>query len=198
MTEETRIADGATTRAAVPETVGAPVDGTPVRGPEEVIQLVGETFTVSRLRRRTGGVRVATRTEVTETDVEVELERHRVEVTRVPVGRVVQEAPAARTEGDVTVFPVVEERLVVVKQLFLVEEVHVRNACERETVTEAVSLRRQRAVVERTGPEGGRTDDGGSAPVPPPGTGPTAAPVDIRTGAARVTSDDARRGDGRG
>ncbi len=45
----------------------------------------------------------------------------------MPVGRVVDEAPAARAEGDTTIIPVVEERLVVVKQLFLVEEIHVRH-----------------------------------------------------------------------
>ena len=59
------------------------------------------------------------------------------------------EAPAARVEGDTTVIPVVEERLVVVKRLVLVEEVRVRHVLERQVVSEPVVLRRQRAVVER-------------------------------------------------
>ena len=37
----------------------------------------------------------------------------------------------------------------VVKQIFLVEEIHVHHVLERETVSESVTLRRQRAVVER-------------------------------------------------
>ncbi len=92
-------------------------------------------------------VRVSTHTEAVQEIAEAELDRYRVEVTRVPVERVVDEAPAARAEGDVTIIPVVEERLVTVKQLVLVEELHVRHILERVTVTKPVTLRRQRAVV---------------------------------------------------
>ena len=67
----------------------------------------------------------------------------------MPVVRVVEAAPAARTEGDTTVVPVIEERLVVVKQLFLTEELHIRHVVEREVKRETVPLRSQRAVVER-------------------------------------------------
>ncbi len=42
----------------------------------------------------------------------------------------------------------------VVKQLFLVEEVHVRHVLERQRVSEPVTLRRQRAVVERLDRQG--------------------------------------------
>lgn len=118
------------------------------------IPLLAETVRVTKRRRPTGRVRVGTHTETVQAIAEVELDRYRVEVTRVPVGRVVAEAPSARTEGDTTVIPVVEERLVVVKQLVLVEELHVRHVLERETVTEAVTLRRQHAVVERLGDQG--------------------------------------------
>ena len=114
-----------------------------------VLSLVEEKLAVSKRRRSTGIVRVGTRTESVEATAEAELDRYRVEVTRVPVGRVVAEAPAARVEGDTTVIPVVEERLVVVKQLVLVEEVRVRHVLERQVVSEPVVLRRQRAVVER-------------------------------------------------
>ncbi len=82
---------------------------------------------------------------------EVELDRYRVEVTRVPVGRVVETAPLARVEGDTTIVPVLEERFVVVKQLFLAEELHIRHVVEREVVREPVALRRQHATVERVG-----------------------------------------------
>ena len=122
----------------------------------EVLQVLEETLTVSTRRRVTGGVRVGTRTEVVEEPVEAELDRYRVEVTRVPVGRVVDKAPSARAVGDTTIIPVVEERLVMVKQLFLVEEVHVRHVVERELVREPGTLRRQRAVSERLD---GRRDD---------------------------------------
>ena len=118
----------------------------------ETLQLLEETLTVSKRRRSTGSVRIATRTETLEATAEVDLDRYAVEVTRVPVGRVVTEAPKARAEGDITIIPVVEERMVVVKQLFLVEEVHIRHVLERDIVREPVPLRRQRAVVERLDP----------------------------------------------
>ena len=115
----------------------------------EVIPVVEETLAVATLRRLTGVVRVSTQTEAVQEVAEAELDRYRVEVTRVPIGRVVDEAPSAPAEGDVTIIPVVEECLVTVKQLVLVEELHVRHVLERVTVTEPVTLRRQRAVVER-------------------------------------------------
>ena len=83
------------------------------------------------------------------------MDRHRVEVTRVPTGRVVDEAPAARAEGDTTVIPIVEEQFVVVKQLVVVEELHIRHVLEREAVSEPVTLHRQRATVECRGVDAG-------------------------------------------
>jgi stress response protein YsnF len=123
---------------------------------DDVIHVLEERLTVAKRRRAMGSVKVGTRTELVEAVAEADLDRYRVEVTRVPIGRVVDEAPAARAEGDVTVIPVIEERLVVVKQLFLVEEVRIRHVLERETVTESVRLRRQHAVVERLDGPGAR------------------------------------------
>ena len=115
----------------------------------ETVQVIGERLSVGKRRRSTGSVLVGVRTEVVDAVAEVELDRYRVEVTRVPVGQVVDAMPVARTEGGLTIVPVLEERFVVVKQLFLVEEVHIRHVIERETTREPVKLRRQRAVVER-------------------------------------------------
>ena len=118
-------------------------------GNGDVLQVVEERVTVAKRRKATGSVRIGTVTETVETTAEADLERYRVEVTRVPVGRVVDVAPEARAEGDTTVIPVVEERLVLVKQLVLVEELRIRHVREREVVTRPVTLRRQRVVVER-------------------------------------------------
>lgn len=76
-----------------------------------------------------------------------------VEVRRVPVGRVVAEAPGVREEGDVVVVPVVEERLVTRKELVLVEEVHLRRVRETRQASADVVLRRERVVAERFDPE---------------------------------------------
>jgi len=125
------------------------------------LRVVEETLDVAKRPIVTGTVRVSTRTETVDEVAEVDLDRYRVEVTRVPVGLVVDEAPLARSEGDTTIVPVVEERFIVVKQLFLKEELHIRHVVERETVTEPVTLRRQRVTVERTDPSSDTVDPGG-------------------------------------
>ena len=118
------------------------------------VQLLEEVASVSKRRLVKGTVRVTTRTETYEQQTEVTLDRNVVEVTRVPVGRNVEVAPQVRTVGDTTIVPVVEERLVMVKQLFLVEELHVRRHVEQTVAREAVPLRRQHATVERFDSEG--------------------------------------------
>ena len=118
------------------------------------LHVVEERLNVTKRRKTTGSVRVGTLTEFVEVAAEADLDRYRVEVTRVPVGRVVDEAPLARAEGDTTIVPVIEERLVVVKQLFLVEEVHIRHVLESQAVRETVTLRRQHAVIERLNRQG--------------------------------------------
>ena len=72
----------------------------------------------------------------------------------MPIGRVIEAPLPARAEGDTTIIPVIEERFVLVKQLFLKEELHIRHVIERETVREPVLLRRQRVTVERTDTSG--------------------------------------------
>ncbi len=120
---------------------------------EEVIPLVEETATVGKRQVVTGHVRVQTVTDTVEELARADVQRETVEVTRVPIDRMVETAPEVRTEGDVTILPVVEEVLVVEKRLLLKEELHIRRRVETETVEVPVSLRKQRAVVEREAPE---------------------------------------------
>ncbi|WP_210527105.1 DUF2382 domain-containing protein [Rubellimicrobium arenae] len=99
-----------------------------------------------------GGVRVATRTEAHAETVRDTVEETSVEVERIPVGRFVDAVEAPRVEGDLTILPVYEERLVVEKRLFLVEEVHVRRQARTRQVDVPVEVRRQVADVTRLPP----------------------------------------------
>ncbi|RYB01743.1 YsnF/AvaK domain-containing protein [Lichenibacterium ramalinae] len=130
---------------------GKPIAATPPSPgvSEDVLQVVEEHLKLDKRRTSVGRVRVHTRTETVDAVAEAELERYRVEVTRVPMDRIVDVVPEARAEGDTTIIPVVEERLVVVKQLVLVEELRIRHVRDREAVRQPVTLRRQRVVVER-------------------------------------------------
>jgi stress response protein YsnF len=116
-----------------------------------------ERLIVGTRARVTGRVRARTETEVLETVARAELAGVAVEVTRVPVGRQVDAVPPPRTEGDVTILPVLEEVLVVETRLILREEIHLRRRATRETAEIPVTLRRQRAVVERVDPVTGET-----------------------------------------
>jgi len=74
-------------------------------------------------------------------------------VQRVPINRYVEVAPGIRSEGELTIIPVLEEVLVVERKLLLKEEIHVQRTVTKETVTQNVPVRKQRAVIESHGPE---------------------------------------------
>ena len=114
------------------------------------IPIVKETAHVTKRVFETEHVRVQTTPVSEDVVVRDAVQQQQVEVTRVPVGREVTEAPLTRTEGDVTIIPVLEERLVIEKRLFLVEEIHVRRSTRIEPVELPTTLRRTRVDVERT------------------------------------------------
>jgi stress response protein YsnF len=121
---------------------------------EEILPLVEETATIHKREVVTGKVRVRTVTDTVEELAKATLQSDTIEVTRVPIDKVVETAPEIRTEGDLTIVPVLEEVIVVTKQLVLKEELHIRRRVETETVDVPVSLRKQRAIVEREAPDG--------------------------------------------
>ena len=118
----------------------------------EVIPVVEERLLVSKRAVESEGVRVRLVTdEVTEL-ARVSLRSERIEVERVPVGRQVERAPDVREEHGVTIIPVLEEVVVVEKRLVLREELHIRRVADTREEAQAVTLRRQRAEVERLPP----------------------------------------------
>ena len=115
----------------------------------DTIRLVEETASVSKERNLTGQVRVSTATDTFDEVVHAELRRDGAIVTRVPINVEVKTIPNIRTEGDVTIVPVLEEILVVEKRLYLKEEIHIKRTSETDDFHSHVTLRRQRAIVER-------------------------------------------------
>jgi uncharacterized protein (TIGR02271 family) len=126
---------------------------------EEVIPLVEETATIGKRQVLAGRVRVQTITDTIEELAHADVQRESVEVTRVPIDKVVETAPEIRTEGDVTILPIVEEVLVVEKRLVLKEELHIRRRVAAETVEVPVTLRKQRAVIEWHDPDAPNTEE---------------------------------------
>ena len=120
----------------------------------EVIPLVEETARIAVREVSGGKVRVRTITDTVEEIARATLDEENVDVTRVPVNQDVDAVPAVRTDGDVVIVPVLEEVLVVQKRLVLKEELHIRRTRTQTTIEEPVTLRKQRAVVERLSAEG--------------------------------------------
>ncbi|KQS95070.1 hypothetical protein ASG42_30170 [Rhizobium sp. Leaf391] len=114
---------------------------------DTVIPRVEERLSVDKETVVDGAVTVSTRTEVLDEIAEAQLERQTVEVTRIAMNIEVAHAPDVRKEGDVMIVPVLEERLV--KRLFLVEEVHIRQHITSEPVNVPVSLRKQTVLIEQ-------------------------------------------------
>ncbi len=118
-------------------------------GRDAVLTVAEEQIEVSKRTISEGSVRVRLETETFEELARADLERGIVDVKRVKVDKLVDRVPATRTEGDVTIVPVVEEVLVVEKRLMLKEELHIRTHTETTTIEQPVTLRRQRATVDR-------------------------------------------------
>jgi len=131
-----------------------------VRDSEETaaIPLAEERLIISKrpIERR---VRLRTVTEEIPAALREELMAERVDVEHVAVDRELTETPEIRFQDDVMIIPVVEERLVVEKKLFLVEEVHVRRRQGVERIEQPVTLRKQRIVVDRMESGGGQSEE---------------------------------------
>ena len=123
-------------------------------GEQLVIPVLVEQAQVNVHREHTGTVRVRKLVYEESAPVRSEGFRELVETTRVPVNRVVEATESSKTVDDLLVIPVYEERFI--KQLVLVEEIHVRRRRESFEHNASVVLRREEVVVERLDPATGQ------------------------------------------
>lgn len=131
---------------------------------KETIPIVEESLRVRKEVRETGRVRISKRTETQTETIDEPLLREDVEVRRVPVDRVVDGPVEIRREGDVTIIPVLEERLVVQKQLVLKEELHVERRASTYHDPHHVDVRRESVDVQRHRPSDPDSADAERAP----------------------------------
>lgn len=109
---------------------------------EAAIPIVEERVTVDKRIIEGQTVTVTTRPVSSSETVSEEVTKETVTVERVPVNAVVESVPEIRRDGDLTVIPVVEERIVVTKQLVLSEEIHLRRTSKTIMEEKTVELRR--------------------------------------------------------
>jgi len=120
-----------------------------------VIPVVEEQLEVARERVETGRVRISKSVESREVVVDDPLKRETVRVEHVPINQVVTgDIPQVREEGDVTVIPILEERIVTRTELVLVEEVRIHRDHSEYHDLQRVTLRKEVVAVERFGEDG--------------------------------------------
>lgn len=135
--------------------MGVSKSNKPAKPPETssiIVPVAAERVVVRKHRRTTGRVRVRTRTSTEAVPVRAALFDEAVEIARVAVDRIVETPPDIRTEGEVTIIPVIEEVVVVERKLRLKEEIHVRRTVKSRTVEDVVTIRTQRVEIERGKP----------------------------------------------
>lgn len=113
------------------------------------IPIIQEEAHVTKRELPAERVSVQVSAETSQVLVEESLQHEQIVVKRVRIDREVQVVPEIRTEGNTTIIPVFEERLVVEKRLFLVEEIQLCRSVQVETVGLPAELRRTRVDIER-------------------------------------------------
>ena len=137
-------ADGA---YRLPFSFDIPADG---EAAAQRFPLIAEELHISKRAVDTGrGVRIRKTVSTEERIADTPLLQEELVVEHVPVGADIDEPPQVRYEGDTLVLPVLEEVLVVSKQLRLKEEVRVTRRQRETHLTQTVPLRTEHLVVER-------------------------------------------------
>jgi uncharacterized protein (TIGR02271 family) len=116
------------------------------------IPVIEESVTVYKNVVDNGGVRIRKLVHGEVVQVDEPLAREGVKCVRVPIGREVDGPVSIRYEAGATIIPVVEERLIVRRQLVLVEEIHFSRDSFIQRVPQSVTVRREEIIVERQAP----------------------------------------------
>ncbi len=114
-----------------------------------VVPVLKEELEVHKELRKTGTVRILKTVRELEETINENLTSETVDVQRVPMNLIVDSPPPIRTEGEVTVIPVVKEELVVTKQLRLIEELRVTKRRSASDYRENVKVLAEQVTVER-------------------------------------------------
>ena len=113
------------------------------------IPLYEEQVSVAKTQVVTDHLRVSTVVEARPVLIEDVIERGDLHVERFTVERAVAELPAPRQDGQTLIVSIVEERLVVEKRMFVIEELHITRTGTTEHIAIPETVRTMRASIER-------------------------------------------------
>ena len=143
---------------SVAEIVGAPSlasDGV------HRIPIIEESLHVDVKEVVRGGIRITKTVHSHEQLVDELLRSEEVTVERRPMNTVLADGflPIVREEGDTLVVPVIKEVLVTVKQLVLVEEVHITRTKGTHRTPQTYTLRKDHIEIQRLSDEHSSSDE---------------------------------------
>jgi uncharacterized protein (TIGR02271 family) len=113
-----------------------------------VIPVVEEQVQVDKRTVETGKVRIKKVVHEQQETIDIPLLAEEIEVQRVAVNRNLDKPVSVRYEGDTLIIPLLEEVLVVQKQLRLKEEVHITKKPIEKRQPQQVTLRREAVTVD--------------------------------------------------
>jgi len=116
---------------------------------DAMVPVLAEELEVQKRVIETGTVRLTKAVYEREVRVDEPLFRAEVEVTRVPLQRVVDGPVPVREEHGTTIISLVEEVLVVEKRWMLREEIHIRTHRLETHQPQQITLRSEEVQVER-------------------------------------------------
>lgn len=120
----------------------------------QVIPVIEEHVTIDKKEVYTGKVVISKSVEQHNEPVHVITNHDVVSVEHVPAGYYVENAPEVRHDGDIMIIPVLREEAVVVKKIYLVEELHVKRVSRQTQDTQNVVLRKEYVDITRVKAEG--------------------------------------------
>jgi len=127
---------------------------------EQRIPVLEECARVEKRIVERGVVKISTSVAEHQKIIKETLQSQEVDIERIAMDRQVDSMPEVRQEDDAIVIPIIEERVVVTKQLVLVEELRVRRKTRRDAVDIPVTLHSTEVSVERGSSSVGEPDSG--------------------------------------
>jgi uncharacterized protein (TIGR02271 family) len=116
---------------------------------ETLIPIVEESLVVTKRTVETGKIRLYKDVQEFQVPLNETLAIRTFDVERVVLNCPVETAPEVRKENGTTIYSLVEEQMVLTKQLILREEIRVTQRDTERVDTQIVTLRRDRMEIER-------------------------------------------------
>jgi stress response protein YsnF len=120
---------------------------------EFCIPVIQEVVNAEVQQHVTGIVRLEKRVRQHEQAINQELISETIAIEHISINRYINEPAVMRQEGDVTIFPVMEEIVITKKQLVLREEIRITRSRTSLQYHEVVPLRAEEVRVIRSSPD---------------------------------------------